>query len=153
METKNESIHIAIVENKNKNIERTICSFLLANRVSNIKFSSLINEIKNAIKFDKEEVNNEIVLTAYVEIIENDYDKAVEILKKCDMEETPELPTISNVLSMANKNNYDCLVDNICLRDISKEKPDRPWDTRKDFFTKVQRRGHKHKNKSKYKNH
>lgn len=153
METKNKSIRVAIVENKNKNIERTICSFLLANRVSNIKFSSLINEIQNAIEFDKEEINNEIILTAYVELIENDYDKAVEILKKCDTEEIPELPTIANVLGMANKNNYDYLVDELCLRDISKEKPDRPWDTRKDFFTKVQKRGYKHKNKSKHKNH
>lgn len=133
MEEKERNVRIALLGGAR--YVPIIFSFLLENKVEIIQFTNLINVIKDALDLDTEE--NEVVLKQYANLIDTNYEKAVEILNKCNYKTTADSLTIANVLGLENHNEYNVFVDESFLLDTTKEPKERPWDTKKDFYTKV----------------
>lgn len=137
---KDNKICIATSNYNRKNYE-TLFSFLLVNNIESVSIESLLNEIKVSFDNFDENITNEELIDYFGQLIKDDYDKALEILKRTDYEErkSPSTPIIC-IDEPQLLNPFDLLEPNLL-----KDKPERPWDTRKDFFTKVSSRGYKRK--------
>lgn len=138
--------------NYNRKSYETLFSFLLVNNIESVSIESLLNEIKVSFDNFDENITNEAfeepserskeeLIDYFGQLIKDDYDKALEILKRTDYEErkSPSTPIIC-IDEPQLLNPFDLLEPNLL-----KDKPERPWDTRKDFFTKVSSRGYKRK--------